>query len=181
MSKSPRDTPEGVRTLLTRDHRELDQLFDALLAALRADARDDALRLWSAFDDGLWRHMALEENELLPLMKQHDEREVAALLKEHQEIRAKLADLGVGIDLHEIPVQTVSDFVEQLRRHASREDALAYRWAQANLPVAQQDAVRNALAATRAVRQRVLDLLDKVKKGRADAGGKARGRVSTNH
>lgn len=163
MSKSQRDTPEGLRALLARDHRELDQLFEALLNALQADAREDALRLWSAFDDGLSRHMALEEKHLLPLLQQQDAREVEALLREHADIRAKLADLGVGVDLHEIRVQTVSDFVEQLRRHASREDALAYRWAQQNVPAPQQMEIRSALDATRALRQRVMELGRKAK------------------
>jgi len=157
MSKSERGTPDGVGALLAREHQELNQLFDALLDALQADARDDALRLWSAFDDGLCRHMALEEKELLPLLRQQDAREVDALLAEHDEIRAQLAELGVGVDLHEIRVQTVSDFIEQLRRHAAREDALAYRWAQANLPAAQRDVMRRALAAARVTRQSVLD------------------------
>jgi len=180
MSKTERDTPEGLRMLLTRDHRELDRLFDALLEALQADAREDALRLWSAFDDGLCRHMALEEKDLLPLMHERDAGEVEALLREHDEIRAQLADLGVGVDLHEIRVQTVSDFIEQLRRHARREDALAYRWAQANVPVAQQDALRSALAATRALRQRVLDLFKKGKGG-VGVARKVKSDVTSNH
>jgi hemerythrin-like domain-containing protein len=163
MPKSEKDTPEGLRALLAREHRELDQLFEALLNALQADARDDALRLWSAFDDGLCRHMALEEKHLLPLLEQQDAQEVEGLLKEHEDIRAKLAELGVGVDLHEIRVQTVSDFVEQLRRHARREDALAYRWAQQNVPAAQQAEIRSALDAARALRQRVMDVGRKAK------------------
>lgn len=170
MPKSERETREGLRTLLSRDHQELDQLFDALLNALQADAREDALRLWSAFDDGLCRHMALEEKELFPLLAQHDAREVEGLMKEHDEIRVKLADLGLGVDLHEIRVQTVSDFIEQLRRHANRENALAYRWAQQSVPAPQQDAVRSALAAARTLRQRVLDV-----------GKKAKSNVTSNH
>lgn len=163
MSKSQRDTPEGLRALLARDHRELNQLFEALLNALQADAREDALRLWAAFDDGLCRHMALEEKDLLPLLHQEDAREVEALLEEHEQIRTKLADLGVGVELHQIRVQTVSDFIEQLRRHASREDALAYRWAQQNVPAAQQEQVRSALAAAQVLRQRVMELGRRVK------------------
>lgn len=163
MPKSERSTPEGLRASLARDHRELDQLFDALLNALQADAREDALRLWSAFDDGLCRHMALEEKHLLPLLQQQDAREVEALLREHHEIRAKLAELGVGVDLHEIRVQTVSDFVEQLRRHASREDALAYRWAQQNLSQAEQKDIQGAIDAARALRQRVAELVKRTK------------------
>ena len=160
----------GLRALLTRDHQELDELFTSLLDALRADARVDVSRLWSALDAGLYRHMALEEQEVLPLLRQQDAREANALLAEHDEIRAKLAELGMGIDLHEVVVQTVADFIEQLRRHARREDALAYRWAEQHLPAARQAEVHGALAAARALRARLLGL-----------GRKAKVSVSSSH
>jgi len=165
MSKSEKDTREGLQTLLAREHRELDQVFEALLAALQADAREDALQLWAAFDDGLCRHMALEERELLPLLRRVNAPEVEALLKEHDEIRARLTELGVGIDLHAIRTQTVRDFVQQLRRHARREDTLAYRWAKDNVPAARQEEMRRALQVARALRRRVMDLAQKVKSG----------------
>jgi hemerythrin-like domain-containing protein len=157
------EAQEGLRAQLTRDHQELDQLFASLLDALQADARVDVARLWSAIDDGLYRHMALEEEQVLPLLRQHDAREADVLLAEHAEIRAKLAELGMGIDLHEIVVQTVRDFVEQLRRHARREDALAYRWAEQHLTAARQAEVHGALAAARTVRQRLMALGRKAK------------------
>jgi hemerythrin-like domain-containing protein len=157
------DTPEGLRALLARDHRELDQLFDALPNALRADAREDALRLWAAFDDGLCRHMALEERHILPVLGQQDAEEVARLSREHDEIRAKLAELGVDVDLHTISAQMVSDFIGQLRSHAQREEALAYRWAEANLPVAEQQKIRTGLSAASALRQRLIELGRKAK------------------
>lgn len=169
MAKSREETREAIHTVLARDHRELDQLFDALLEALQADAREDALRLWAAFDDGLCRHMALEEGHILPSLSEQEPAEVKALLEEHEQIRAKLHELGVGIDLHEIRVQTVSDFIEQLRRHASREDELAYRLAQQRVPSAQQDELRGALASGRALRQRLLELGRKVKSQAAAA------------
>lgn len=158
MSKSQSETREGLQAFMARDHEELDRLFEALLAALQADARGDARRLWATFEDGLCRHMELEEAQLLPLMHERDPREVDALLREHDEIRAMLAELGVGVDLHEIRVQTVSDFIDQLRRHAIREDAIAYRWAQENVPAARQEAVRSALGAAPMLRQRLRGL-----------------------
>lgn len=165
MSKSETHTPESLRALLTREHRELDQLFEALLEALQADARQDALRLWTAFDDGLCRHMALEEKELLPRLQEENPREVEALLAEHAQIRTKLIDLGVGVDLHEMHVQTVSDFIEELRRHAKREDALAYRWAEKNLPAAARDAMREGVAAARLQREGLAESGRKAKTG----------------
>jgi hemerythrin-like domain-containing protein len=167
MSKSRTDTPEGLRALLTREHRELDQLFEALLEALQADARQEVLQLWTAFDDGLCRHLALEEKELLPLLHQHNPREVEALLAEHDQIRTNLAELGMGVDLHEIRVQTVSDFIEQLRRHAKREDALAYRWGEENLPAAASDAIKEGVAAARSQRGGLTESGRKAKTGGA--------------
>jgi len=161
--KSAAEPTGGLRALLSRDHQELEQLFTSLLEALRADARVEVSRLWSALDAGLYRHMATEQQEVLPLLRQEDAREAAALLAEHDEIRAKLTELGMGIDLHEIVVQTVVDFVEQLRRHARREDALACRWAEQHQPARRQAEVPGALATARALRQRLLGLGRKAK------------------
>ena len=154
---------QGLRELLARDHRELDRVFDALSSALRADAREDALRLWGAFEDGLCRHMALEEREILPFLRKQDPAEVDALLAEHQEIRAKLTELGVGVDLHEVGCQAVDDFISQLRAHARREEALAYRWAEEHVPPPQQQKIRAALGVAQAVRRRLRELGRKTK------------------
>lgn len=121
----------GLRERLARDHERLDQVFEQLLAALRADAREDVLRLWTLFDDGLCRHMALEEQYLLPELERQEPREAAWIARDHADMRAKLAELGVGIDLHQVPAELVADFIDELRQHALREDAIAYRWSEA--------------------------------------------------
>lgn len=163
MTQYIEDTPEDLRAQLARDHRELELLFEELTSALRADARDDTLRLWAAFDDGLSRHMALEEKYILPQLEQHDAREVAALSREHEQICMLLAELGVGVDLHEVPVQTIKDFIQRLREHAQREDALAYRWAEANLRASEKQRIGASLGVTSALRQRRLELARKAK------------------
>ena len=122
------DGRSGLRERLVRDHARLDQVFDELLAALRADARDDVLRLWTLFDDGLCRHMALEDQFLVPELARDEPREAARISRDHSEMRAKLAELGVGIDLHQVPAELVNDFIDQLRQHALHEEAIAYRW-----------------------------------------------------
>ena len=155
--------PEGPLELLSRDHRELDRLFEELHAALRADARDDALRLWTSFEDGLCRHMNIEEQYVLPLLQRRHPRETQALLKEHDDLRTGLAELGVGVDLHEVGAQTVADFVERLRRHAQREEALAYRFAEESLPASERQRVSAGLAGASAFRQRLIELGRKAK------------------
>jgi hypothetical protein len=161
---------EGLRELLVRDHRELDRVFDALSSALQADARQDALRLWGVFEDGLCRHMALEEKHLLPPLSKQDAREVELLLKEHDEIRANLLELGIGVDLHQVGCDAVNDFIAKLRTHAGREEALAYRWAEDHVPAPEQQDIRSALGVAKALRQRLGEL-----------GRKAKARVASIH
>jgi hemerythrin-like domain-containing protein len=155
--------PEGVWALLAREHDRLDQLFEQLLGALRADAREDAMRLWTAFDEGLCEHMQFEEKVVLPALRTAEPREAAALAEEHEQIRAKLAELGVALDLHEVRAETVADFVEQLRRHARREDALAYQWAERHLDAEDRKALKHRSDTARMVRQRLCDLTQMVK------------------
>jgi len=51
---------------LTREHRALDELFGRFLGASQAGARDAARQAIRAFDDELRRHMAFEEECVLP-------------------------------------------------------------------------------------------------------------------
>lgn len=155
--------PEGVWQLLAQEHDQLDQLFEQLLNALRADAREDAMRLWAKFDEGLCEHMQFEERVILPALRAAEPREAAALAEEHAQIRAKLAELGVALDLHEIRAETVAGFVEQLRRHARRENALAYQWAEHHLDAEDRKALKHRADTARIVRQRLCDLSKLVK------------------
>jgi hemerythrin-like domain-containing protein len=154
---------DSLRALLARDHDRLDRLFEELSNALRGDAREDAVRLWSQFEDGLIRHMELEEKSILPALAKAEPKEAQDLLREHGEMRAKLAELGVGVDLHQVPPELVGDFIEQLRHHARREDELCYRWAEGHLPESDRDRLAQALEAAHAVRQRFSALLRKAK------------------
>lgn len=146
---------QGLGARLAADHDRLDRLFVALLSALRADARDEVIRLWAAFDEGLTRHMDAEEVHVLPALLRFWPEEVDELLREHGSIRAQLADLGVGVDLHELSAAVVEEFVEQLRRHAHREEALAYRWAEQHLPEAEQGHLRRRLDTESMLRRRL--------------------------
>ena len=154
------DQRRGLRARLARDHERLDQIFEQLLAALRADAREDVLRLWTLFDDGLCRHMALEEQYLLPELARDEPREAAVIAREHANMRSTLAELGVGIDLHQIPVDLVSEFIDQLRQHALREDAIAYRWSEGeghlSAPASQQ--LQSGLEEHTLLRQKLVEL-----------------------
>jgi len=153
--------PEGLWQLLAREHDQLDQLFEQLLEALRADAREDARRLWAEFDERLNAHMEFEEREVLPALHAAWPGEAAALAAEHEQIRAKLGELGVALDRHEIRAELVAEFVEQLRRHARRESALAYQWAERHLEAHDRAALAHRVGAARYVRQRLCEIRDR--------------------
>jgi hemerythrin-like domain-containing protein len=124
----------GLRGQLIRDHERLEQLFQDLRAAFDADAREDAARLWGELDRGLSAHMEFEERHVLPAFRSVGSSEVDALLREHDLIRRRLTELGIGVDLHTLRAEIVADFVALLRAHAHREDGLLYRWAERELP-----------------------------------------------
>jgi hemerythrin-like domain-containing protein len=120
----------SLRSLLLREHAELDALFEHLLDALRADATEDTAKLWSAFDRELNAHLALEEESILPAFGRAHPIDAAEIRDEHAQIRAALLELGVGVDLHCARADMVSRFIALLRRHAAREDELMYRWSE---------------------------------------------------
>ena len=130
--------PDDLRQLFTHDHERLDRLFRDLLAAFEADARVEAGKLWNEFDTDLRAHMQLEEELLLPRFAEAHGAEALALIREHEQSREKLLQLGVGVDLHVTRFGQVEDFVRLLRAHAKREEELMYRWAARRLQGADQ-------------------------------------------
>ena len=56
-----------LRDRLRADHRSLDELFGHLLAAASAGHAVAAAQAAAAFDEAMRRHMAVEEEHLLPL------------------------------------------------------------------------------------------------------------------
>jgi len=132
-------TDLDLRERLIWDHHRLEQLFLELQASFDED--DDPRerrRLWTELDRGLTVHMDAEEKYVLSAFARTDPVEATALLAEHAAIRRQLTELGVGVDLHCVRAETCAEFLDAIRRHAAREDALLYRWAQANLPPDQQ-------------------------------------------
>jgi hypothetical protein len=111
------------------DHAEISALFDEVLAAFKSGDRDLAALVFTRFERRLEAHLALEDELLLPPLRRVDPDEAAALSADHEWIRAQLTELGIGVDLHLTRATWVAAFVEKLRAHARREDALLYRWA----------------------------------------------------
>ena len=136
---------ESIRDRLTADHLRLDALFEDVLRRLALDDRDETRAAWTDFEKALLAHLAAEEKHILPLFSADHEDEARAIRAEHEMFRAKLAELGVMVDLHAIRMNVANEFVRALRDHARREDALMYRWAEEHLQGEARAAVASVL------------------------------------
>lgn len=130
------EEPAAPLDLLEQDHARIEALYEALMDAFRADAREAVLQLWAVLERALLGHMDAEERWVLPAFARVDPLEAAALLEEHGNLRSRLADLGIGVELHAIPEGVATRFAETLRAHARRENVLLHRWIEQNAHLA---------------------------------------------
>ena len=113
---------------LHEHHQDLEAHFQRLMARCQ-DGDPIELRCeWSLFERELTEHMELEEKELIPRFRRGRPAEGAQICREHDEIRVGLAELGIALDLHALRAEAVQEFLDLLRAHARREEALFYPW-----------------------------------------------------
>ena len=148
---------DDLRTLLGREHTYLNALFENIVDAFDTNNSSWCAECFGELEQRLEGHMRLEEEQIFPGLQRVDPVEADALREQHARIRTQLASLAVGVDLHTAQATAIHDLVRVLREHASREDALAYRWADANL-----DAPSHAKLQTR-VRERISSLVERAR------------------
>jgi hypothetical protein len=117
-----------IRERFLSDHRRLEQLLERLMNAFEANDREDIQRLWTDLESSLLVHIDAEEKFLLPSLLRTHESEAHGLLRDHERIRTRLTELGAGIDLHIVRLETARALAEELRSHARDEDGI-YQWA----------------------------------------------------
>jgi hemerythrin-like domain-containing protein len=113
---------------LPEHHHDLEEHYRRLMARCQ-DGDPVELRCeWALFERELNEHLELEEKELIPRFRRDWPAEAAQICHEHEQIRGSLAELGIALDLHALRVPAVQAFVDLLRAHAGREEALFYPW-----------------------------------------------------
>jgi len=118
-----------VRAIMMADHQELERLLDAVIQAFEGGDREAVAAIWTRFDRQLLAHFAAEERHLIPTLLSSSPRAAAAILAEHRHLRARLVELGAGVDLHIVNLRMARAFIDELRAHAAHEDRTLYRWA----------------------------------------------------
>jgi hemerythrin-like domain-containing protein len=133
MEPSTEVSSPTLREHFLADHRRLDALFERLLDAFEADDQIEIRRLWGLLEPTLLAHLEAEEQHLMPAFNRVAEQSARELLAEHEDLRKRVADLGAALDIHIVRLEAARAFIEVLREHARKEDALLYRWADENV------------------------------------------------
>jgi len=120
---------QSISSHLRADHEQLDLWLRNLVTAFKTGDRDAATEAYEKFERHLAEHLRLEEEVLFPELVLTDPKEVEALRGEHAAIRARVFELGIGVDLHQTRLPAIEELAITLRRHAAREDAMLYEWA----------------------------------------------------
>ena len=137
-----------IHTHFLDDHRRVEALLEALLAAWVANDHPNASRVWKGLETALAAHLGAEETFLIPALLVARERDTRVLIQEHRHIRARLTELGSGLASGTMRPSTLRDFVDEMRAHAKTEDRLLYQWADGHLGDVGRAAAIDALART---------------------------------
>ncbi len=127
-------TTTRFRDLLPRDHARLDAMLASILELVHVDLRPELAEHWAVYEDGVLAHLDAEEMFMLPELARHDAPRANEIRTEHATIRALLAEVGVGIELHVVREDRMQELATFLRRHAEAEEREFYKWADKELP-----------------------------------------------
>jgi hemerythrin superfamily protein len=121
---------EDLHGLLAGDHQRLDRIFRELENAVEGADQPTIQRDWTDFERGVLTHFEAEERLIFPLLESEHPAEVERAKKDHEVVRALLANLGVRADLHLLRKDVADELIARLRAHAEWEDRTLYPWAQ---------------------------------------------------
>lgn len=137
---------QGPKDALTADHARLEEIILRLRARVHAGDAPDVVGPWREFESGLREHMDAEERHLLPLFEAEEPDEAAWIRQDHVELRAKLDEMGYGVELHNVREPAITDLVDRIHAHSAREEALLYRWADRSVEPSVWQKLRTALS-----------------------------------
>lgn len=105
-----------------RDHQELNGLLQRLADDSAAPEVGQLDQTWTIFERRLLTHLDAEEQLLLPLLEASHPAVVEHTRVEHEKIRARLAELGVSVELHTARRSDVLELIRLLEAHSAEED-----------------------------------------------------------
>jgi polyisoprenoid-binding protein YceI len=147
--RDPGPPPDSIRTALADDRERLERRFQSIVATAARGDSSDLREEWSFFESELLGHLDAEEAHIIRVFADDDPAGARALLAGHTQIRARLTELGIDLDLHCLKAERVSAFVGELRAHGRLEEELLYPWADRRLDRRVRAQFRSALEVNR--------------------------------
>ena len=127
---------EDIGKVFAHDHRRLEEALDASGACVRAGQWDAAMAAFTVFRRGIEQHMAIEEQELFPVVEGGAETALTATLRKgHRDLRVFFDELNDALGAHdgEEFERIARTMTALLARHDEKEEAELYPAAQARL------------------------------------------------
>jgi hemerythrin-like domain-containing protein len=128
-------TAKALNTLpLMAHHRDLERSFLRALGHIHSQDQLEARAAWLLFERELSEHFFAEEQELIPGFRRSFPDDAAEICLEHRQLRERLGELAIMLDLQTLRHEDAMAFVVSLRDHADKEATLFYQWAGQHLP-----------------------------------------------
>jgi len=89
----------SLESMLAGDHLRLERAFQAIVTRAAGGDVQQLECEWLSFQSALLQHLDAEEKNMIPELAKDRPGEAQALLDEHANIRIKLLQLGVDLDL----------------------------------------------------------------------------------
>lgn len=124
----------GPRLLFADHHEQIEKACGSLRAAIYAEDPIELVSRFRTLEHAVLEHMAAEEEQILPAYAVERPDDAAAIRTTHEELRRRLYELGIEVELRCVRAESLERLVEALRTHAAREDLQMYPWAQVHLP-----------------------------------------------
>lgn len=118
------DVEPSMRDALATQHERIERLLEQVAEACAAKDWPMATALWSELERELLAHLALEEDDVLPLARGRCEVDTRALAREHEHIRSRLRELGVLVRRGTVRSRTINAFAAEIQAHTAHENNL---------------------------------------------------------
>jgi hemerythrin-like domain-containing protein len=125
-------TAESASKLLADHHRELEDAYRTMLSRTNEEAAG-LMAAYQRFERALLEHLEAEEETMLAAYAEYDPDDARRIRSDHARIRRLLVQIGIDDVLR---TEHLNELVTALRSHETIEDSGLYRWADANLSLA---------------------------------------------
>ncbi len=127
-----------IKSFLTNDHRECDELFAQMEQKASKGTLADAVSMYKAFSDATEHHFQMEEKVMFPEFEQKTgmvQGPTEMMRQEHQQMRSLMKQMGEAIENEDKNkfFGLTETMMIMLQQHNMKEEQMLYSMAQQHL------------------------------------------------